>query len=86
MDLPPVPPGGPVRPELSDVGKLGRRLLRAAVSAARAEDAPTLPRLLAGLPGGIPGGMTIGSVTMASRPAGPGGATPVRPVRHLPRQ
>lgn len=139
MDLPPVPPGGPVRPELSDVGKLGRRLLRAAVSAARAEDAPTLPRLLAGhlgpdagslpvisntwppyehvnvqigierwlarddrshrligvtgfrhrmftladlaqprgsgLPGGIPGGMTIGSVTMASRPAGPGGAT-----------
>jgi cell division protease FtsH len=39
--------GGPLRPEVADIGRLGRRLLRKVVSTARAEDAPTLPGLLA---------------------------------------
>jgi hypothetical protein len=42
-----VSTGTPVRPELADLGRSGRRLVRRFVAAARADEAPTLPRLLA---------------------------------------
>lgn len=42
-----VPTGTPVRPELADLGRTGRRLVRRFVASARADEAPTLPRLLA---------------------------------------
>lgn len=42
-----MPPKVPLRPEWADLGRLGRRLLRGALTAARAEDAPSLPGLLA---------------------------------------
>jgi hypothetical protein len=40
-------PAEPVRPELADVGRLVRRGMRAVVGAARADDRPTLSRILA---------------------------------------
>lgn len=42
----PAPPGPP-RPELADVGRTGRRVLRLGLGWARADEAPTLPGLLA---------------------------------------
>ena len=41
------PDGGPMRPELADVGRLVRRGMRAVVGAARAGERPTLARILA---------------------------------------
>lgn len=38
---------GPLRPELADLGRLARRLVSKAVGAARADEGPTLARLLA---------------------------------------
>lgn len=45
--LAPPPTSPPVRPELADVRRAGRRLVRRFVSAARADEVATLPRLLA---------------------------------------
>lgn len=39
--------GAPVRPEVADLGRLARRLMRKAIGAARADERPTLARLLA---------------------------------------
>ena len=39
--------GEPLRPEVADVSRLARRLIRKTVGAARADEAPTLARLLA---------------------------------------
>jgi len=39
--------GAPLRPEVADLSRLARRLVRKAVGAARADEAPTLARLLA---------------------------------------
>ena len=44
---PAFPPEAPLRPEPADVMRLGRRLVRIAVSSARADEAPTPARLLA---------------------------------------
>jgi hypothetical protein len=41
-----IAPGVPVRPELADLSRLGRRFLRQLIGKARAEDAPSLPRSL----------------------------------------
>lgn len=41
-----VEPGTPLRPELADVARLARRMLRGTVGAARADDAVTLPKLI----------------------------------------
>jgi len=38
--------GAPLRPEVADLSRLARRLVRKAVGAARADEAPTLARLL----------------------------------------
>jgi hypothetical protein len=41
-----IGPGMPIRPELADLSRLGRRFLRQVIGKARAEDAPSLPRAL----------------------------------------
>ena len=43
---PVLPPGAPLRPEVADLGRLGRRMLRRALGAARADEAPSVPRKL----------------------------------------
>jgi hypothetical protein len=56
------PVGGPddsQRPELHDIARLGRRLLRKAVSAARADEVPTLRGLLAGHLGAEVGSLPV---------------------------
>jgi hypothetical protein len=62
----PSAPAGPAGteqpgPELADVGRLARRLLRRTVAAARAEDAPAVQRLLLGHLG--PGGAAFPTVS-----------------------
>lgn len=42
-----LPGGSPLRPELADIGRLWRRLGRRILGAARADEVPSLPRLLA---------------------------------------